>query len=41
MRKTAMAVALIALLVPAAGFAQQKSDTGDKSGVYEQLNLFG
>lgn len=50
MRRTAMAVALIACLAPAAGFAQQQppqkqqpqsSDAGDKSGVYEQLNLFG
>lgn len=53
MRRTAMAVALIAFMAPAAGFAQQApqqkapqqqaqtNDAGDKSGVYEQLNLFG
>jgi len=38
MRKSIMAVTLIVLLVPAAALAQAKSG---KSGVYEQLNLFG
>src|SRR5436190_79609 len=38
MRKTAIAVGLIALLAPAAALPQAKSG---KSGVYEQLNLFG
>jgi carboxyl-terminal processing protease len=38
MRKSAMAVALIVCLAPAAAMPQAKSG---KSGVYEQLNLFG
>src|SRR6266851_5267274 len=38
MRKSAMAVALIVFLAPAAAMPQAKSG---KSGVYEQLNLFG
>ncbi len=38
MRKSAMAVALIVFLAPAAALPQAKSG---KSGVYEQLNLFG
>src|SRR6266702_4144324 len=38
MRKSAMAVALIVFLAPAAARPQAKSG---KSGVYEQLNLFG
>ncbi|HEV2334113.1 MAG TPA: S41 family peptidase [Stellaceae bacterium] len=38
MRKSALALALIVCLAPAAALAQAKS--GD-SGVYEQLNLFG
>src|SRR5207237_7386677 len=38
MRKTAMAVGLIVLLAPVAALPQTKSG---KSGVYEQLNLFG
>ncbi len=38
MRKSAMALALIVFLAPAAVFPQAKSG---KSGVYEQLNLFG
>src|SRR5579862_9361820 len=38
MRKSAMAVALIVALAPAAAMPQAKSG---KSGVYEQLNLFG
>src|ERR1700676_507695 len=38
MRKTIMAVALIVFLAPAAALPQAKSG---KSGVYEQLNLFG
>jgi carboxyl-terminal processing protease len=38
MRKSAMAVALIVFLAPAAALPQEKSG---KSGVYEQLNLFG
>lgn len=38
MRKSALALALIAFLAPAAAFPQASSD---KSGVYEQLNLFG
>ena len=38
MRKTALAVALIAFLAPVAALPQAKSG---KSGVYEQLNLFG
>jgi carboxyl-terminal processing protease len=37
-----MAVAMIVCLAPAAGLAQQqKSDSSDNTGVYEQLNLFG
>jgi carboxyl-terminal processing protease len=38
MRKSIMAVALIVFLAPAAAWPQAKSG---KSGVYEQLNLFG
>lgn len=38
MRKSAMAAALIVFLMPAAALPQAKSG---KSGVYEQLNLFG
>ncbi|HEY8871522.1 MAG TPA: S41 family peptidase [Stellaceae bacterium] len=38
MRKSIMAVALIVVLAPTAALAQAKSG---KSGVYEQLNLFG
>src|ERR1700676_4300397 len=38
MRKSAMAVALIVCLAPAAAMPQAKSG---KTGVYEQLNLFG
>lgn len=38
MRKTALAVALIAFLAPTAALPQAKSGKG---GVYEQLNLFG
>jgi carboxyl-terminal processing protease len=38
MRKTALAAALIVLMAPAAALPQAKSG---KSGVYEQLNLFG
>ena len=38
MRKSIMAVALIVFLAPAAALPQAKSG---KSGVYEQLNLFG
>src|ERR1044071_3311658 len=38
MRKTALAVALIVFMAPAAALPQAKSG---KSGVYEQLNLFG
>ncbi len=38
MRKSAMALALIVFLAPAAALPQAKSG---KSGVYEQLNLFG
>ncbi len=38
MRKTAMAVVLIAFLAPTAALPQAKSGKG---GVYEQLNLFG
>lgn len=38
MRKSIMAAALIVFLAPAAALPQQKSG---KSGVYEQLNLFG
>src|SRR5579884_199878 len=38
MRKTAMAVAVIALMVPVAALPQAKSGKG---GVYEELNLFG
>ena len=38
MRKSIMAVALIVVLAPAVASAQTKSG---KSGVYEQLNLFG
>ena len=38
MRKSVMAVALIAFLAPSAALPQTKSG---KSGVYEQLNLFG
>ena len=38
MRKSAMALALIVLLAPAAALPQANSG---KSGVYEQLNLFG
>src|ERR1700676_1905892 len=38
MRKTIMAVVLIVFLAPAAALPQAKSG---KSGVYEQLNLFG
>jgi carboxyl-terminal processing protease len=38
MRKSALAVALIVLLAPAAAVPQSKSGKG---GVYEQLNLFG
>src|SRR5712664_3198828 len=38
MRKSALVFTLVALLAPAVGMAQQKSG---KSGVYEQLNLFG
>ena len=38
MRKSMMAVALIVFLAPVAALPQQKSG---KSGVYEQLNLFG
>src|SRR4029077_14955556 len=38
MRKSALAVAMIVLLAPAAALPQAKSG---KSGVYEQLNLFG
>ena len=38
MGKSALAVALIVLLAPATALAQAKSG---KSGVYEQLNLFG
>src|SRR6266436_4946646 len=38
MRKSAMAVALIVFFAPAAALPQAKSG---KSGVYEQLNLFG
>jgi carboxyl-terminal processing protease len=38
MRKTALAVALAVFLAPAAALPQTKSG---KSGVYEQLNLFG
>jgi carboxyl-terminal processing protease len=38
MRKSALVVALVVLLAPATGLAQAKSG---KSGVYEQLNLFG
>src|SRR5215211_5137505 len=38
MRKSALAVALIALLAPAVALPQSKSGKG---GVYEQLNLFG
>ncbi len=38
MRKSALAIALIVLLAPVAAWPQAK---GDKSGVYEQLNLFG
>ncbi len=38
MRKTAMAVALLAFLAPTAALPQAKNGN---SGVYEQLNLFG
>src|SRR5438034_2679340 len=38
MRKTVLVLGLIVLLAPGALLAQQKSG---KSGVYEQLNLFG
>ena len=38
MRKTALAVVLIAFLAPTAALPQAKSGKG---GVYEQLNLFG
>src|SRR5204862_5362564 len=38
MRKSIIAVALIVFLAPVAALPQQKSG---KSGVYEQLNLFG
>ena len=38
MRKSALAVALIAFLAPATALPQAK---GGKGGVYEQLNLFG
>ncbi|HEV8677730.1 MAG TPA: S41 family peptidase [Stellaceae bacterium] len=38
MRKSAMALALIVLLAPAAALSQA---SGGKGGVYEQLNLFG
>lgn len=38
MRKSALALALVAFLAPSAALAQAKSGKG---GVYEQLNLFG
>jgi carboxyl-terminal processing protease len=41
MRKSILALAVLVLLMPAAALPQDTGDTGGKSGVYEQLNLFG